>query len=1501
MNALFCVGVNIGSLSVKVVALRGDERTACVAAHQGRPLDVLRGLLGGEKFRGAGSFGVCGQGGHLSEAAAIQRALAGLPGSFDAVVSLGGESFLVYLIDAGRIAHVLSHNKCAAGSGEFFIQQIGRMGLERDEAIRLSLGGAVIPLASRCSVHCKSDITHKLNRHEATPADILHTLHDGMANKVIALLEKGRRELRRVLLIGGLTRNPAMIAALREKLTGVEFVVLPESPWFEAWGAALLARDQPQHTSPQFRQQAVMGSLPPLRDSAGLVQIIPAPPRLAPPDGPLVLGVDAGSTTTKAVLVDPATRALVAAHYGRTHGDPVAATREGLRALAAAVGNRQVALVATTGSARELVGAFLGTAQVHNEISAHAAGATHFDPEVDTIFEIGGQDSKYVHLRNGVPIDYAMNNACSAGTGSFLEESAQGDLGIGVGEIADLALAAPAPVQFKATCAAFINSDIRIAQQQGHSRENIVAGLVYAIAGNYLQRVKGPRTVGRKIFLQGGVALNRAVAHAFAQSVGRPVVIPPHPELLGALGVALLALDRDGGSDRLRGVASRSGPDTSLRQRLRPGTARSGPTAVVAGADRLEPASPTPAISARDGPAPAARITPDLLTLASAEMKLVSRFTCRACKLYCSVDRFEVGGRRFPFGGRCSLFENVWKRRAPTAAAPDLVEQRAAVLFDAVQKKIAARPPRPTPAPPRARSQAEQTLDSARAFLGDAFARASGAAPVPALPPGTRIGLPRALTTHSLFPLYATFFAEMGFEVVLSAVDPEGELKAYAGFCFPVQIAHGAVLDLARHGIRVVFLPHVMRMPQPNPCRDSYLCPITQAGPYFLAKAFPDIRFLSPLLDFTAGYASSTGLVEFAVGELGVRREAASDAWAAAVQAQTGAEHALAELGRVTLDRAVAAGAPTVLLTGHSYNAFTADASQSVGRKLASMGITAIPADCLMPVDHGPTAWHFANQVMNAVTLTQRHPNLFLLCVSNFSCTVDAFTHSLLASKMGAKPYLILEIDAHTADAGVQTRLEAFLDTVRNFRDAPAGSNARFVPCRLAAGGRVIRGGGEFVPLTDPRVRLYFPNFSRYHAEAFALAARWLGLNPGEVIPLDGRQLDRGLQHTSGRECLPVPICVGHLLQIAENRPPGEISGYFMVRGGAPCVSDAYVDYFERFIAEQQLPDLFLLNQETESDYLGFDPTTFVLHLPPAVFTADILVEIDYVLHVIGAPGMVERLHDEWRDFMAASPSLDRFHAGLPAFIDRLAALPRTRDPQTCPRVVVTGDLFTRFSPFFMDGVRDLYAAHGIILKPVDLHDYFLYGSYHDVAGTASGWGLKPGSLALAKACTRLFQPDGKQYVQRWLMFQAERRAEAHYRELFRRTGLLVADVNDVSSVFEKAAEHVSPSIYGEMVPTVGKALGADDEGYDGVILLGPFNCLPHRVSEAILKPLSLQHGMPMLSYESDGYAVSPSVLRQVDVHVQQVLAHASAARVDRERASGSLPDLFRAAVDRLK
>jgi len=174
----------------------------------------------------------------------------------------------------------------------------------------------------------------------------------------------------------------------------------------------------------------------------------------------------------------------------------------------------------------------------------HATAAVYFDPQVDTIFEIGGQDAKYTYITNGVPSDYAMNEACSAGTGSFLEESAMESLGLDMEEISAVALKGEKPPNFNDQCAAFISSDIKNAIHEGIRHEDIVAGLVYAICMNYANRVKGNRPIGSKIFLQGGVCYNRAVPMAMASITGKPIIVPPEPGLMGAFGVALVVKKR---------------------------------------------------------------------------------------------------------------------------------------------------------------------------------------------------------------------------------------------------------------------------------------------------------------------------------------------------------------------------------------------------------------------------------------------------------------------------------------------------------------------------------------------------------------------------------------------------------------------------------------------------------------------------------------------------------------------------------------------------------------------------------------------------------------------------------------------------------------------------------------------------------------------------------------------------------------------------------------------
>jgi predicted nucleotide-binding protein (sugar kinase/HSP70/actin superfamily) len=341
---------------------------------------------------------------------------------------------------------------------------------------------------------------------------------------------------------------------------------------------------------------------------------------------------------------------------------------------------------------------------------------------------------------------------------------------------------------------------------------------------------------------------------------------------------------------------------------------------------------------------------------------------------------------------------------------------------------------------------------------------------------------------------------------------------------------------------------------------------------------------------------------------------------------------------------------------------------------------------------------------------------------------------------------------------------------------------------------------------------------------------------------------------------------------MAERRERGEIAGFTMLRGGARCVIDSYAGYLERFIARQDLRDLFVLFPNEDNDYCGFGLPKLTECFAPALSLADLLMEAEESLRVVGGTDGVARLRDVWHEYSESTRSVEEFRDSLPGFIDELARIPRSKDPASCPRVLVTGDFFTRFSPFFMEGVPEMYAEHGIILKPADLSELVLYAVYDTMSGMARRWDLEPGYAALARSCFGILRPEGREYLEQWKGYEMMRMQEHRLRKDFRRTGLLVADDPDVSRLLREAGKHVSPSIFGEVIPTIGLGVDAQREGYHGILLLGPFNCLALRISEAILKPLCYRLSMPILTYESDGYTVPPVFLRQVEVHIQQVL-----------------------------
>ena len=493
--------------------------------------------------------------------------------------------------------------------------------------------------ASRCSVHCKSDATHKLNKGECTPADVAVSLIADLAGKIATMVESSNWPRGHIVLAGGLVQNDLFVKELRTLLAGSEIDILGESVCLEAFGAAVAAKetgkegvpsvDKWLHDEPRTR----FDELRPLSDFTSKVKRMTENSfRPVTPETELILGVDAGSTTTKAVLLGRKSGELVASTYLRTYGNPVKAASECLAELkiqlaAAGAADCRIIQSAATGSGRDLVSIFLDNSLSFNEILAHARAAKEAVPDVDTIFEIGGQDAKFIALENGVPVDYAMNDGCSAGTGSFLEEAAVSDMRVTLEEIGPLALDSQHPVAFDERCAAFINSEVRLALEQGVPKGDVLAGLVYAITDNYLSRVAGARNIGHTILLQGGVALNAALAPAVAAMTGTDVHVPPHPELMGCIGAAFMA-----GDLLLAGTA----PEL-------------------------------------DG---------NIASFGRTEKNVKGTFVCGGCKNRCEITRIALGDTIYPFGGLCSKWEMARRPDALRAKeGKDLLNIRQDMMF----------------------------------------------------------------------------------------------------------------------------------------------------------------------------------------------------------------------------------------------------------------------------------------------------------------------------------------------------------------------------------------------------------------------------------------------------------------------------------------------------------------------------------------------------------------------------------------------------------------------------------------------------------------------------------------------------------------------------------------------------------------------------------------------------------------------------------------------------
>ncbi|MBW1817961.1 MAG: CoA activase [Deltaproteobacteria bacterium] len=1000
------VGIDAGSVSLNcaVVNSRGElVFEAPYARHMGKVeaavldrLETLFKTYGPERIRSVSFTGNHGKKlsesmGTFYEFETISEVLGALCLQPDvrSIISMGGQDTALLQVRHGNgggsagtgpweLDYFNTNGPCASGTGSFIDQQAQRLATsiyaEESRASREQIDkilGDFIDLglqsehpanvACRCTVFTKSDMIHLQNKGERLE-DIIYGLHIGNARNYMSTIVSDRRLEYPILFIGGLSLNALQVKAFKSYFP--DLIVPPHSTSVGALGVALQAMETGLENRVDLEALRSKGSADrvevPVAPRLELKKtVFPETNEVGPkkPLGkktPVYLGIDIGSTTTKYALMNEE-RQIIHKSYVHTRGKPIEVTQQLLSEIRDELGNRiEIVGTATTGSGRNVVGDFLNVDLILDEITAHARGAVEIDPEVDTIFEIGGQDSKYIYIANTYPLDFDMNKVCAAGTGSFLHELAN-KYGIGiVGEFQKIAMSSETPVKLAERCTVFMESDLVSYHQKGVDEKDLIGGLCYAIVHNYLNRVVEKRKIGRHVMFLGGPSLNKGVVAAFENVLGRGLIVPRHREVLGAYGAAISVQEK---------MASDSEPLSRFRGLDSAVNDRMNFTEKVCSAD------------------------PN-------------------CHNQCKLKIYNFDGRRSVWGGECGRYEHTRARGSVKENAFEAWEQIWREYMDGVYRE-----------------------------LGDA--------PLMEVDGRPTVGMQRALYGVQGSVMWAHFFDRLGMRLVLTpptnaAISRAGIETMTAEACYPVKVSHGHVKALLGK-TKYLFLPNLIDMATPEISEAGYFCPMVQGNSYMVrsALAIDTETLLSPIIHLK--YDRDTlalAIYEQMKPKLRVTRKQVRRALFHALDQEAGFIGDLHRKGRDFLDRHDPRD-PLAVVTGRPYNLYDERLNLRLGRNLAKIGVSAVPMDFVDVstvdlTDFPSMYWGLGAQILRTAKYVKANACTFGLHLTNFSCGADSFLEHFYRHIMGDKAYLILELDEHSAVAGVMTRLEAFRNVMEN-------------------------------------------------------------------------------------------------------------------------------------------------------------------------------------------------------------------------------------------------------------------------------------------------------------------------------------------------------------------------------------------------------------------------------------------------------------------------------------
>ncbi|MBF0558285.1 MAG: CoA protein activase [Nitrospirae bacterium] len=1412
---MYFVGFDAGSVAVKLVVLdsNGNKLEDRYVRHYGRALSTSLGLL--QEVKGLypeSGLSLTGSAAKVlstvlkikysneivSQSYSVQK----LFPRINTIIEMGGEDSKLILLEGGQVRDFSMNSVCAAGTGSFLEQQAERLRLSIEEFSEMSVRSErPSKIAGRCSVFAKSDMIHL--QQIATPMeDIVSGLCFAVARNFKSSIVKGRELRRPVAFQGGVAANKGMVRAFKEVFELDELFVPEDFFYMGALGAALKDLDESRvnNYDPEVLESYIesatfddQGHQPLGANGTGHRKLFPSAQIVHGNGGPksAYLGIDIGSISTNLALIND-NGALIAKRYLMTAGRPIDAVRRGLDELYAEVGDGLKILgVGTTGSGRYMIADFVGADIVKNEITAQATAATFINPAVDTIFEIGGQDSKYISIRDGIIVDFEMNKACAAGTGSFLEEQAE-KLGISVKEeFAGLACGSDKPCRLGERCTVFMENSLMASLQRGAAKDDLLAGLAYSIVQNYVNRVIAGKPIGKNIFFQGGVAFNKAVVAAFEKYLDREITVPPNHDVTGAIGMALIAM--------------------------------------------------------RHMHQPAAKDQASKFKGFSLSKCLydVESFECKGCSNVCEINRVKIHGEKEPlfYGGRCERYDI---RRSRNMSLPDPFAYRQEMLWEA-HNKSSEELSEKSNAPKNRPGAARQT------------SRIS-------------IGIPYMFFFHDYLPFWTVFLRELGFEVIVSPRTNKqivhlGVENVLSEACFPVKVAHGHIKYLVDSGVDALFVPSFIDMNQGGKDYPSGLaCPHTQTIPYVSKAAIKGSKRITPIVDFSRGMEYLKRELHRGLKQYGVRRGDIDRAISSARTSQGRFSEALHLRGGELVQQYASGDRMAVVIVGRSYNAFDPEVNLGIPKKLSVIDTLSIPMD-MLPLesvkmqDEWPNMyWRSGQRILKAARLIRNNPNFYAIYIGNFSCGPDSYILKYFKEEMGDKPFLHIEIDEHSADAGAITRCEAFLDSIAQQRlradggDAGNGDAATRRP--VEAGKAYTVSVRRAVGASDLRKRtIYIPNMS-VHTFAIEAAFERCGVK-AEVLPeSDKTSVDLGRKYVSGKECYPYLVTTGDMLKkvFAPDFKPGE-AAFFMPSGTGPCRFGQY-NISHRLVLEKlglnDVPIFAPTQDVTFYRELRMAGGDFSMTAWKGVIAYELLTKCLHETRPYESEaGNTRLLYDDYRKKI--SLALRRNGKGgmedlLKAMRSDFGAVRRRAEQR--PLIGVVGEIFVRSHKFSNeDLVRKIEDLGGEVwLAPVEEWIYYVNSMSFRKALIKRRW-----SDMMNISLKRFFQ----------------KRVEQKYGVSFK--GFLkTLEEPETREILDKASPYVHDSFEGETVLSIGKIIDLVENGAAGIINAMPFGCMPGTIVTALLKALNREYGIPSISIPYDGTESSANML-QIEAFMQTI------------------------------